>query len=91
MTNKQALAYAKHELEYYKQVEREGIRTSQHIEFYERVVEALEKQEPEPVEITSILTVTGELVHNVCACPVCKHDVNELADHYCHQCGQALK
>ena len=42
MTNKQALAYAKHELEYYKQVERDGIRMSQHIEFYEIVVEALE-------------------------------------------------
>lgn len=44
MTNKQALAYAKHELEYYKQVEREGIRMSQHIEFYEIVVGALEEK-----------------------------------------------
>lgn len=42
MTNKQALAFARHELEYYKQVERDGIRMTKHIEFYEIVVKALE-------------------------------------------------
>lgn len=42
MTNKQALAFARHELEYYKQVERDGIRMTRHIEFYKIVVNALE-------------------------------------------------
>ncbi|MBQ0078386.1 MAG: hypothetical protein KBS66_00650 [Eubacterium sp.] len=44
MTDKQALAFAKHELEYYKQVERDGIRMTQSIEFYEIVVGALEEK-----------------------------------------------
>lgn len=45
MTNKQALAFARHELEYYKQVERDGIRMTKRIEFYEIVVKALELME----------------------------------------------
>lgn len=47
MTVKQALEYARHELEYYKQVEREGIKMVNHIEFYEIVVDALEKMRGE--------------------------------------------
>lgn len=43
MTTKQALAYARHELEYYKQVKKDGIAMTTSLEFWSIVVDALEK------------------------------------------------
>ena len=42
MGNEQALAYARHELEYYKQVKRDGIAMTTSLEFWSIVVDALE-------------------------------------------------
>lgn len=42
MGNEQALAYARHELEHYKQVKRDGIAMTTSLEFWSIVVDALE-------------------------------------------------
>lgn len=82
ISNKKALAYAKHELEYYKQVERDGIRMSQQIEFYKRVVAALKKQTPQETP-----------THDKTVCPSCnsKAIYGKPYEYYCCHCGQRLK
>lgn len=92
MTIKQALEYAKHELKHYKQVERDGIRMVDHIEFYEIVVDALIKQTPLSANETTLkIVINDETIGKIYSCPVCANEVNESNDFYCSSCGQKLK
>lgn len=86
MTDKQALAYAKHELEYYKQVERDGIKMIEHIDFYGKVVDAFEKQMPKEPDKTR---------YGFPICPNCGSNnivlEEEKVFEYCPDCSQHIR
>lgn len=42
MTNEQALARAQHELNFYRQVKKDGVTMTDNLDFWEKIVEALE-------------------------------------------------
>lgn len=90
MTIKQALEYAKHELKHYKQVERDGIRMVDHIEFYEIVVDALEKQEPKKARKEQRTNGFSNLQFYY-VCPVCGVALNDSPYTYCEKCGQKIR
>ena len=77
MTNSQALARAQHELNFYRQVKKDGVTMTDNLDFWEKIVEALEKQVAKPKhKYGSIRCVCGTEVANY--------------QTYCDECGQRL-
>ena len=81
MTTKQALAYARHELEFYKQVKKDGIAMTTSLEFWSIVVAALDKM---------LAQASTKTRYGFPICPKC-NKVLEESSNYCNGCGQKLR
>lgn len=90
MTNKDALEFAKQECNAYKRKVEDGYVFYQKIvEYYEIVINALEKQIPKKPIAREHNELRGEILFH---CPTCDDDFNcnEYEERYCPECGQAL-
>lgn len=90
MTNNRALEFAKQECAAYKRKIENGYVYYQNIvDYYEIVIDALEKQIPKKPIAREHDELRGEILFH---CPTCDDDFNcnEYEDSHCAECGQAI-
>ena len=94
MTNKEALKFARQEREAYRRKVEEGTTFYQTVvDYYDVVVDALEKQEPKkPTHHEQPIRLDIETldVWEYDVCPICGFTVRMEYDNFCYNCGRPL-
>lgn len=85
MTNEQAIAHFKEQIE---------IFGGEHHEAMKVAIEALEKQIPKKPKYIKVQNTSFTKAHSRCVCPICNERVDDdgrgYEQPYCMECGQAL-